>query len=1404
MSLGKSNRLTLNRKLKEERDYWAERLSSAPASLHLRPDYPMRPDDDAAGRESFRFTFPPSLAQELAKVTGDSPLLLYATLLTALKICLQRYTDNPRVVVGSPPRRKDGEPPPQPNALAIVDQFESSHTFRQLLLQVRETLLAAYARQTYPYEQIVSYLAPGRKDLSLLLDVVLALDGLHGELSPVESNVTIFVGREGRELSATVEFNSRLYDRETVSRLTGHWVTLLESGLANVDAPLGRLEMLTRAERTRLLVEWGGGADGPVEECLTEMFERQARERPGAVALAFEQGELTYAELDARANQLARHLRSLGVGPERLVALCLDRTPELVVALLGVLKAGGAYLPLDPASPPQRLAFMLADAAAMLVLTDSAHEQALADGKAPVLRLDAEAALIARQESGPLLPIGLLPAHAAYVIYTSGSTGQPKGVVVTHGNVSRLLRVTQPQFGFDHRDVWTLFHSYAFDVSVWEMWGALAHGGTLVVVPYWVSRSPESFLRLLRERRVTVLDQTPSAFQQLVRAEAEQAGEGELALRVVIFAGEALDAAALAPWIERHGDERPQLINMYGITETTVHSTYHRVRACEASDPLRRSLIGRGLGDLRLYILDAELNPAPVGVRGEIYVGGAGVSRGYLGRSGLTAERFVPDALGDEPGARLYRSGDLGRWNGEGVIEYEGRIDEQVKIRGYRIELGEITALLSQHDAVREALVTVSSGEGDKRLNAYVVPEQGRALDVGELKSYLKERLPDYMTPTSFTVLDAFPLTINGKIDRRALPAPGQERRHLGSAFVAPGTQTEELLARIWVQVLGVEQVGVNDNFFELGGHSLLATQVMLRVRETFGVEPPLRELFDSPTVAGLGRSVDARKRAEAQGPPLVAVSRDEDLPLSYAQHRLWFLDQLQPGSPLYNISLALRLRGDLHVEALRATFAAIVRRHESLRTVFTQRNGVPSQRILPAEAAEELTSFSVTDLCDLGDAERQDAARRLAGEEAARPFDLGAGPLLRISLLRLGAAEHVLTVTMHHIVSDGWSVGVLVREVASLYSAFVAGRPSPLPELEIQYADFAAWQRRWLTGDTLESQLAYWRAQLDGAAGEVLSLPTDRPRPAVQTGNGARVSFTLDPELGRKLAAFAHGEDATLFMAVLAAFQSLLYRYTGQERVSVGAPIANRVRRETEGLIGLFMNTLVMRADLSSDPCFRDLLRQVREVCLGAYAHQDLPFERLVEELQVERDVSRSPLFQVMCVLHNTPQVALELPGLELRDEPRDAVTAKFDLTLSLVEDAGALSGFFEYNTDLFEEATIRRMLGHFGVLLEGALADPDRRISALPMLGEDERARLLSGLNDTARDYPRARLLHHDFEARAASDPDAVALLFEGERVTYGELDARAGRVARRLRALGVGAEALVGVCLERSPGM
>ena len=1412
--------------LKQQADYWKTALAGAPAVLEIPADHPRPAVQNYSGAFE-ELALDGQLTAGLKEFSRRHRVTLFMTLMAAWAALLARLSGQQDVVIGTPVANREQKEIEEligffVNTLAVRLDLSGSPSVGELLERTKAQVRAAMQHQDIPFERVVEVTHPVRSlSHSPLLQVMFAwqntergtleLPGIEARIQPTQRRKAKFdllldLQENGGTISGGIEYATMLFEQQTIQRYVGYFRTLLQAMVADDSAVIDRLPILPESDRHQLLYNFNAGKTNfRNDKCVHRMFEEQVARTPNAVALSFEDATLSYAELNRRSNQLAHYLRELGVKPDTRVAICVQRSFEMVVALMAVLKAGAAYVPFDPAYPAERLHFMLEDSAPVALLLQDEFRGlfAGAENGVPVIDLANAALWRSFPETNPdPKSLGLASQHLAYVIYTSGSTGNPKGVLVEHRNVVRLMAATDAWFHFDEHDVWTLFHSYAFDFSVWELWGAFFYGGRLVVVPRDIARSAGDFYKLLCREKVTVLNQTPSAFRQLI--EAQGTNSDSHCLRYVVFGGEALEVTTLKPWYEQNRGRQTQLINMYGITETTVHVTYRPLRE---ADTLRygSSPIGCAIPDLTIYILDAYGQPVPIGVTGELYVGGAGVARGYLNRPELTAERFLTDPFGSEPGARIYRTGDLGRWLADGSIEYLGRNDFQIKIRGFRIELGEIEARLAECPGVCEAVVIVREDTpGDKRLVAYYRTSDARDSSEGttgveQLRSFLLMSLPDYMVPAAYVHLDSLPLTPNGKLDRKALPPPDANAFSV-RGYEAPQGEVEEKLAEIFSEVLGINQVGRHDNFFELGGHSLLATLVISRCRRALGLDVPLRSIFDNQTLAEFAEYVAAIRSAQpvagSRSPAISPAPRDGELPLSFAQTRLWLLDRLEPGSSTYNIPSCFRLKGKLELSALEQSLTEIVRRHEVLRACYLMVDGKPVQEVRPPEAFK----VPVVDLRGLAVADKEEESARLAQMDARQPFDLSQAPLMRATLLRLASEEYLLLLSIHHIAIDGWSFGVFARELSTLYRAFLHDEASPLPELPIQYADFAVWQRQWLQGEVLQTQLDYWREKLKGSL-PVLELPTDHARPALQTYNGATVSRMLSRELTERLRALSRQEGVTLFVPLLAALQVLLLRYTGQEDILVGTAIANRNQAEIEELIGLFANTLVMRADLSGDPSFRELLRQVEETALGAYAHQDLPFERLVEALNPERDMSRSPIFQVMLLLENTPMQPLELSGLELSRLNTDSGTSKFDLSLYVFENPEGLSCTFEYNTDLFDSDRIERMAGHLRVLLESIVRDPGRHLSELPLLTDSERRRLLVGWNDTSADYPKDVPLAQLVENQVERTPNAIAVVAGEQRVTYRQLNARANQLARALREHGAGPDQVVGVYVDRS---
>ncbi|MEA2563042.1 MAG: hypothetical protein QOH06_4546, partial [Acidobacteriota bacterium] len=1749
--------------------YWKDALAGLPEHLQLPTDRPYPPVADHRGAR-VAVQWPVELQQQVRRVAREHNATSFMVIQAAFATLLSKIGSTSDVAVGFPiAGRRDAALDDLVgffvNTLVLRVDLGGDPTFVELLAQVRRRSLAAYEHQDVPFEMLVERLNPTRSlTHHPLIQVLLgwqnfswqasdaaglALGDLQVTPLPVDTktarmDLAFSLGErwdEGGEpagLDVMVEFRTDVFDADSVEALVGRLQRVLLGLTAAPGRRLSTVDLLDDVEQARL-ERWGNRAvlSRPTPEAsVASLFAAQVARDPAAVAVVCGDRSLTYRELDETANRLAHLLIDRGAGPGQSVALLFSRSAEAIVAILAVLKSGAAYLPIDPALPSARIEFMLTDAAPIAAVTTDALAHRFDGLDITVVDVGDPAADL-KPSTAPPAPA---PDDLAHIIYTSGTTGVPKGVAVTQHNVTQLFDGLEIGVDLTPDQVWTQFHSYAFDFSVWELWGALLYGGRLVVVPYWVSRSPEAFYELVRDERVTVLNQTPSAFRQLIWAEQSiltslGQAEPDLALRYVVFGGEALELASLAPWYERHADDRPRLVNMYGITETTVHVTY-RLLSRKDVEEARGSVIGMPIPDLSLRVLDRDLRLQPIGVPGEIHVGGEGLALGYLGRPELTAERFVPDPFGPA-GARLYRSGDLARYLPDGDVEYLGRIDHQVKIRGFRIELGEIETALTSQPEIREAVVLAREDKpGDKRLVAYLVVE--RELPAGELRERLKAKLPEYMVPAAFVTLPTLPLTSNGKVDRKALPVPEAASLAQKRERVAPRTGLELSLADLWQTALSSSgEVGIEDDFFELGGNSITGAILINRLQEVLGEIVHVVVIFDAPTIErmaaylignhteavarvwgeeSLGGAVAGRERVERidiasveqmrglirplpplarsgpKNPPAIFVlapprsgttlmrvllgghprlfappelellsyntlaerkatytGRDafwleglvravmeirgcgaeeateiiagwekeewtarrtygqlqewlgerslvdktpsyaldpailqraeedfeeplyvhlvrhpygmirsfeeakldqiffrqahpftrrelaeliwlvsqenilsfleqvparrrhlvrfEDLvsdpepvlrglcdflgldfhpamlrpyedrsrrmtdgvhaesrmlgdvkfhthsgidastaerwreayqedflgapsarmavalgyevraggasasiprrdwqpgeprPLSFAQQRLWFLDRLEPASYAYNIAGAVRLTGPLNVAALSWALCTIINRHESLRTTFGERDGEPYQVI--AEPVPML--LPVFDISGLPAAVREEEARRVATAESRRAFDLARGPLVRFSLLRLGEREHGLALGMHHVISDGWSLGIFVRELGQLYRAGVAGATAVLPDLPIQYSDYAAWQREWLSGAAMEERLSWWLWQLGGAP-QVIDLPLDRPRPPVQSFRGDRAYLAIGSQVWERLEAVARRLGVTPFMALLAGYATLLHRYGSQSEVVVGTPIANRGRGELENLIGFFANTLALRVDLSGDPGFGELARRVRAVALGAYARQEVPFERLVEELRPERSLSHAPVFQVALALQNLPESDLDLGDVALSRLPVDSGAAQFDLSLFLNPSAqGGMAARVDYASDLFDRGTVERLLGHFHRLLEGVAAEraDGVRLSELPLLSGEEREQVVREWNRTAAEIPDEPV-HRLFRQWAERRPDALAVSWSGGRLSYGVLARRVERLACRLREQGVGPETVVALCFERSP--
>lgn len=1376
------------------RAYWCEQLGGTLPILNLPTDRPSKEvPEQKVGKHGC--TISGDLLQSLRTLARREGVTLSTLLLAAYNILLHRYSGQDDIVVGSMMAGRSREEFEGVlgyflSPIALRATFTDDLTVQTFLKQYNQTVLGGMNHQDYPLPLVVEAVNPphvsGRHPLyqatfnmqrlqrktdeSLTPQPLAAMRPTHNwdglQLSTFRGiqienplDLTLHATDYDHRLQLVFSYDATKFAASTIGRMGQHFVTLLSSMVDDPTQPVQQLAMLTEAEYRQIVYEWNDTTtDFGEPQTIHALFEQQVQRTPDAIALDTVDEQVTYQQLNGRSNQLAHHLIKLGVRTDTLVAVSMSRSAEMIIALLAVLKAGGAYVPVDPTYPAERIRYMLEDSAAPILLTQS--HLSVESTTAHVIAVDTMGDAWAMQpRSNPMTETS--PADLAYVIYTSGSTGQPKGVLLEHGGAFNVACVaaTLPNFCVGSRTLQLL--SLSFDGATFEWMFALLNGATLILPAPNQETLGAPLAELLATKHITHAVLVPSVLKTLPKTTLPD-------LKLIITAGETCPGDVVNRWAPGR-----LFINSYGPTEGPIWASTAWLQAGEAIH------IGRPISNRTVYILSDSGMVTPIGIPGELYMGGEYLARGYLNRPDLTAKSFI-----EHPQfGRLYKTGDLCRWRPDGNLEFLGRTDFQVKIRGFRIELSEIENVLMAQTGVREAAVLAREDTaGDQRLVAYVIG----TVDINMLRQQVAQQLPNYMVPAAFVQMEAMPLTPNGKLDRNALPAPNYADTQV--EFVAPRSVLEAQVAHIWCDVLGINQVGIYDDFFALGGHSLLATRVISQVRAQHNLELPLKTLFEASQLSDFVRSISRAQRATATITRM--TGGDEKRPLSFAQQRLWFLDQFDPLSPHYNIYTLVRLQGTLDIPALEQSFAYLVERHESLRTTFDMVDGEPTQ-VIHAPLPFSLPVIAVADA--------EDALQR-GRAEGTTPFNLRKGPLLRAQLFKIASDDHLLVITMHHIISDGWSVAIFFKELTHAYTAYVEGRVPTLPELPIQYADFAVWQRNYLQDEVLEQQSDFWRKQLQDAP-PLLELPADRPRPAEQRIEGASYRFRLGRELTDQLNQLAQSHNVTLFMLLLTAFNVLLSRYSRQTDIVVGTPIANRNRAEIEGLIGFFINTLALRTQLNDNPTFTALLERVRETTLAAYEHQDLPFEQLVDALQLQRTLSYSPLFQVMFVLQNVEMTPLTLPGLTVSRQPIESTVAKFDLTLNLAERDGELRGVFEYSTALFDEATIASMATHLTVLLNDIICNPDQPIGQLLLLADDEYQQVVCAWNETAVNFGEPQTIHQLFEQQVARTPTEIALIFEDEQLTYAELNQRANRLAHHLVGLGVQADTLVAVAMERS---
>ena len=1389
--------------------YWKEKLQGL-TTLQLPVDYE-RPTVQGTRGAANSFNINKDVLDQIQLLSQEQGTTLFMTLLAVFNVLLYRHTGQQDICVGTPiagrqQQEVEGLIGFFVNTLALRSQLNDNLSFLDLLKQVKATTLEAYDHQEVPFEKVVEVVVKERDmSRSPLFQVMLVLQNTpdiqdlrlgelqlsHGRTGLSGHNTSKFeltfnIKENVQGLYVLVEYCTDLFNEPTIKRLMVHFNELLNSVLKAPQQKISELSMLSSSEKRQLLVEFNDTkVDYPKDKRIVDLFEQQVLKAPAAIALVFEEEQLTYGELNERSNQLANYLRIKGVKEEMLVPLCIDRSIEMIVSVLGILKAGAAYVPIDPEYPEERIHYMLADTAAAIIISSKENITKLPNTHGiEIIDLKGDWPVISKQ-SADNLQIVPDPNNLAYVLYTSGSTGKPKGVRMPGSGLVNLLSWQQKQFSNKNRRV-LQFASLNFDVSFQEIFSTLCFGSELYLISSDRRKDIAEILKDLERYRITHLFIPYIVLKNLAEYILPLSLDAS-SLEEIIVAGEQLK---LTDDIQNLINKKVRLVNQYGPTEAHVVSSY----VIDPNGPLSiLPPIGKPIDNTFLCILGDKDQLVPIGVTGELHIGGVQVARGYLNLPALNAEKFIKDTFSKEAGPRMYRTGDLAKWLPDGNIEYLGRKDDQVKVRGYRIELGEIESVLQQSELVSQAVVMAKEDEqGNKRLVAYIVPNN--EFERERILSYLKEKLPGYMVPALLIQLETLPLTANGKVDRKSLPDPGAAALS-GDQYIAPRNSLEVKLAEIWQQLLQLERIGIHNNFFELGGHSLLAMRLVSAIRKKLEVEIAIKSLFNHPTISTLATHLAAQGKGLLL-PPIEVQPRPDYIPLSFSQERLWFIDQLE-GSVQYHLPTVLRLTGKLNFDALVFALQQMINRHEVLRTVILQKEGSGYQYIKEKDSWQ----LQIVD----GSIYKEDieSLQQYIKQLIDVPFNLSKDYMLRAALISLDKDDHVLVVTLHHIASDGWSTSIMVSELVELYNACAEQRAVALVTLPIQYADYALWQRTYLQGEAWDMKLGYWKDKLEGVG--ALQLPVDYSRPLVQSTNGATTGFKLDKALSEQLQSLSRQQGATLFMTLLAAFNVLLYRYSGQQDICVGTPIAGRQQQELEGLIGFFVNTLALRSELMGSASFKGLLQQVRVTTLEAYDHQEVPFEKVVELAVKERDMSRSPLFQVMLVLQNTPDIReLRLGELQLSREVTGSSgynTSKFELTFNITETVQGLYVSVEYCTGLFTERTILRMADHFSNLLQSIVKAPNQSIGTLPMLNEAEINHLVVELNDTKRTFSNSRTVVGLFAEQVLKAPQAIALVFGVQQLTYIELNERSNRLAHYLRSKGIKEETLVPVCMYRS---
>ncbi|WP_128895654.1 non-ribosomal peptide synthetase [Longirhabdus pacifica] len=1406
----------LHRSLQEQIKYWEKKLGDGVPPLQLPTDY-SRPSVQTYEGSSIRFVLPSSLTKSLKAWGNKHDATLYMVLMAAFQALLYRYSGQQDFAIGTPVAGRQHQDLEKligffVNTLVITSDTNSNVTASQLLGRVRQTTLAAFEHQDVPFEYIVKQLHNNR-DLSVspLFQVMFALQNVPSTDMKLENvrisqipyqsqtakfDLTLSMTEEEHCLTGVMEFNKHCFRPESIQSMIRHFQMILEHMIKDTTSAITQLPLLTKEEEESLIARNNTTVQYPRELTIHEVFERVVEHHSNKLALQDHHQSLTYQELNDAANQLAHQLRDWDVKHGDHVGVCMERSADLVISLLAILKVGAVYVPFDLNLPEERFRYMLEDAEVSLMLTQSKQEHQLLSYDVTTVSVDDHVEAI-RNQSIENLSHARGAEQLAYINYTSGSTGKPKGVCIPHRGVVRLVKNNDALMDVREEDIWLQASTISFDAATMEIWGSLLNGACLAVLKDQATL--EEIADAIEHQRVTILFLTAGLFHQMIDYYVHRLQP----LRLLISGGDVLSVPHVKKALQTL--KGCTVINAYGPTENTTVTTCHRMT--HADQVGATVSIGTPIANTEVYVLDAYRQPVPIGVAGELYIGGDGLATGYLNRPEWTADTFIPHPF--KSNQRLYQSGDIVRYTWDGTIQFIGRKDNQVKIRGFRIELSEIENGLLSHPHIQAAFVMVhEDSTANKQLVAYLVSEGDKTVDVSTLKTTLKDKVPAYMIPSAYIWLEQFPLDVNGKVNRRALPAPDL-KASLDVDYVAPKTTIEKKLVVIWEEVLAVSPIGIHDNFFELGGHSLLATQVITRIHMQLQLRVSLKVLFGSPTIVELAQVVETMQKVEQSNDVLASSeslssipsflsthkTKDEPLPLSFAQERLWVLDQIMGKSDVYNIPITLHLEGDLNVEALEKTINALMRRHAGLRTTFVKQ-GSQLMQVIGENAWQSLHR---QDVSHLEHKEKQFALKRMIQKHVKHPFDLDQFPLIRFHLIRLDKAAHVFVINMHHIISDGWSMSILIKEFQLMYAAMVKGASPSLPALPIDYSDFAVWQRSVYEKGLLEKQMTYWKEHLSGNL-PTLTLPLDYPRPDVQTYRGSSVSFTVEEDLYVELKAWSQQQQVTMFMTLFAVFNLFLSRYSGMQDIVVGTPVAGRSRVELEGLVGCFVNTLPIRTNVEGNPTFIELLQRVEEVTLQAYAHQDVPFEKIVQAVSDQRKWNETPLFQVMFALQSEMKLDMDENNLQITTMSDEIDSVKFDVLLSMEEKDTFMQGIFKYNTDLFHHETVERMVRHFMNLLRSVMQHPDERIQEIPILNTAEKNTMIVDWNDTHQTIEE-KGLHEVVEEQVKRHPDAEAIIEEQQVYTYRQLNDRANQLAHALQHEGVKKGDIVGLCLSRS---